>query len=107
MTATAIVLAAVLPVAGGYPCGRRHCPRAAIPLDRHCSLRRHLHGRCPLQAIAPVSGMLGNLSGEIVYPCIPYPDGEDEGGQASSSLAVSTLWISVVKLLQYDLATFA
>ncbi|RZR96949.1 hypothetical protein BHM03_00026046 [Ensete ventricosum] len=27
---------------------------------------------------------------EIVYPCIPDPDGEDEGGQASSSLAVST-----------------
>ncbi|RRT33229.1 hypothetical protein B296_00044137 [Ensete ventricosum] len=28
---------------------------------------------------------------EIVYPCIPNPDGEDEGGQASSSLAISTL----------------
>ncbi|RZS15529.1 hypothetical protein BHM03_00047359, partial [Ensete ventricosum] len=27
---------------------------------------------------------------EIVYPCIPDPDGEDEGGQASSSPAVST-----------------
>ncbi|RWW49831.1 hypothetical protein BHE74_00043958 [Ensete ventricosum] len=27
---------------------------------------------------------------EIVYPCIPDSDGEDEGGQASSSLAVST-----------------
>ncbi|RZR73746.1 hypothetical protein BHM03_00027745, partial [Ensete ventricosum] len=26
---------------------------------------------------------------EIIYPCIPDPDGEDEGGQASSSLAVS------------------
>ncbi|RRT32875.1 hypothetical protein B296_00054428 [Ensete ventricosum] len=42
--------------------------------------------------------------GEIVYPCIPDPDGEDEGGQASS-LAVSTRWISAVKLLQSDLAT--
>ncbi|RWV85699.1 hypothetical protein GW17_00052489, partial [Ensete ventricosum] len=44
---------------------------------------------------------------EIVYPCIPDPDGEDEGGQASSSLAISTQWISVVKLLQSDLATLA
>ncbi|RZS22406.1 hypothetical protein BHM03_00055175 [Ensete ventricosum] len=44
---------------------------------------------------------------EIVYPRIPDPDGEDEGGQASSSLAVSTRWISVAKLLQYDLATLA
>ncbi|RZS22245.1 hypothetical protein BHM03_00054992 [Ensete ventricosum] len=44
---------------------------------------------------------------EIVYPCIPYPDGEDEGGQASSSLAVSTRWISIVILLRYDLTTLA
>ncbi|RRT66432.1 hypothetical protein B296_00026282 [Ensete ventricosum] len=44
---------------------------------------------------------------EIVYPCIPDPDGEDEGGQASSSLAVSTRWISAAKLLQSDLATLA
>ncbi|RWV77981.1 hypothetical protein GW17_00061120, partial [Ensete ventricosum] len=44
---------------------------------------------------------------EIVYPCIPYSDGEDEGGQASSSLAVSTRWISTAKLLQSDLATLA
>ncbi|RWV96867.1 hypothetical protein GW17_00040388 [Ensete ventricosum] len=42
---------------------------------------------------------------EIVYPYIPDPDGEDEGGQASSSLAVSTRWISAAKLLQYDLVT--
>ncbi|RRT35044.1 hypothetical protein B296_00030911 [Ensete ventricosum] len=42
---------------------------------------------------------------EIVYPCIPDPDGEDEGGQASSSLAVSTRWISAMKLLQSDLVT--
>ncbi|RWW74584.1 hypothetical protein BHE74_00017474 [Ensete ventricosum] len=33
---------------------------------------------------------------EIVYPCILDPD---EGGQASSSLAVSTRWISIAKLL--------
>ncbi|RRT36928.1 hypothetical protein B296_00026260 [Ensete ventricosum] len=44
---------------------------------------------------------------EIVYPCIPDPDGEDEGGQASSSLAVSTRWISAGKLLLSDLATLA
>ncbi|RRT33238.1 hypothetical protein B296_00041411 [Ensete ventricosum] len=44
---------------------------------------------------------------EIVYPYIPNPDGEDEGGQASSSLAVSTRWISTAKLLQSDLATLA
>ncbi|RZS27771.1 hypothetical protein BHM03_00061295 [Ensete ventricosum] len=54
-----------------------------------------------------VGRLLGNLSGEIVYPCIPDPDGEDEGGQASSSLAVSTRWISVAKLLQSDIATLA
>ncbi|RZR74885.1 hypothetical protein BHM03_00045515, partial [Ensete ventricosum] len=44
---------------------------------------------------------------EIVYPCIPDPDGEDEGDQVSSSLAVSTRWISAAKLLQSDLATLA
>ncbi|RRT68258.1 hypothetical protein B296_00008339 [Ensete ventricosum] len=48
-----------------------------------------------------------NYKEEIVYPCIPDPDGEDEGGQASSSLAISTRWISAVKLLQSDLATLA
>ncbi|RWW09037.1 hypothetical protein GW17_00027494 [Ensete ventricosum] len=46
-------------------------------------------GRPPLQEPWP----------EIIYPCIPDPDGEDEGGQASSSLAVSTQWISIAKLL--------
>ncbi|RWW35265.1 hypothetical protein BHE74_00059821 [Ensete ventricosum] len=44
---------------------------------------------------------------EIVYPCIPDSDGEDEGGQASSSIAVCTRWISAAKLLQSDLATLA
>ncbi|RWV84159.1 hypothetical protein GW17_00054154 [Ensete ventricosum] len=33
--------------------------------------------------------VLGNLSREILYPCIPDSNGEDEGGQVSSSLAVS------------------
>ncbi|RZS26502.1 hypothetical protein BHM03_00059844, partial [Ensete ventricosum] len=44
---------------------------------------------------------------EIVYLCIPYPDGEDEGGQASSSLAIYTRWISAAKLPQSDLTTLA
>ncbi|RWW69263.1 hypothetical protein BHE74_00023158 [Ensete ventricosum] len=44
---------------------------------------------------------------EIVYPYIPDPDGEDEEGQTFSSLAVSTQWISVARLLQSDLATLA
>ncbi|RWW05976.1 hypothetical protein GW17_00030726 [Ensete ventricosum] len=44
---------------------------------------------------------------EIIYPCIPNPDGEDEGGQASSSLAISTQWISTAKLLKSDFATLA
>ncbi|RRT36102.1 hypothetical protein B296_00055132 [Ensete ventricosum] len=45
------------------------------------------------------------LPREIIYPYIPDLDGEDEGGQASSSLAVSTRWISAAKLLQSYLAT--
>ncbi|RWW14141.1 hypothetical protein GW17_00022106 [Ensete ventricosum] len=45
--------------------------------------------------------------GEIIYPCILDPNGEDEGGQASSSLAISTRWISAAKLLQSDLVTLA
>ncbi|RZS13618.1 hypothetical protein BHM03_00045222, partial [Ensete ventricosum] len=32
---------------------------------------------------------------EIVYPCIPDPDGEDEGGQASSSLAVADIYLKM------------
>ncbi|RWV84430.1 hypothetical protein GW17_00053859, partial [Ensete ventricosum] len=55
----------------------------------------------PLQGGLSVAG----CSLEIVYPCIPDPDREDEGGQASSSLTVSTRWISAAKLLQSDLAT--
>ncbi|RZS08568.1 hypothetical protein BHM03_00039562 [Ensete ventricosum] len=47
------------------------------------------------------------LPREIVYPCILDPNGEDEGGQAPSSLAVSTRWNSVAKLLQFELATLA
>ncbi|RWW14397.1 hypothetical protein GW17_00021835 [Ensete ventricosum] len=44
---------------------------------------------------------------EIVYPCIPDSDGDDEGGQASSSLVVPTRWISAAELLQSDLTTLA
>ncbi|RZR87177.1 hypothetical protein BHM03_00014532 [Ensete ventricosum] len=43
---------------------------------------------------------------EIVYPCIPDPNGEYEEGQASS-LAVSTRWISTAKLLQSGVVTLA
>ncbi|RWW45338.1 hypothetical protein BHE74_00048825 [Ensete ventricosum] len=59
----------------------------------------HEKGRCTI--------CLVRFNKEIVYPCIPDPDGEDEGDQVSSSLAVSTRWISAAKLLQSDLATLA
>ncbi|RWW01606.1 hypothetical protein GW17_00035341 [Ensete ventricosum] len=66
----------------------------------------------PLAFFASPFNVAGNADDytccrEIVYPCIPDLDGEDEGGQASSSLAVSTRWISAAKLLQSDLATLA
>ncbi|RWV77447.1 hypothetical protein GW17_00061720 [Ensete ventricosum] len=65
-------------------------------------------GGRPLRAAAPAGGRpLQGAWSEIAYPYIPDPDGEDEGGQASSSLAVSTRWISAAKLLQYDLTTLA
>ncbi|RRT61463.1 hypothetical protein B296_00013096 [Ensete ventricosum] len=61
---------------------------------------------CPLVQRLPEGNSTSLRGWEIVYPCIPDPDEEDEGGQASS-LAVSTRWISVAKLLQSDLATLA
>ncbi|RWW23350.1 hypothetical protein GW17_00012406 [Ensete ventricosum] len=77
----------------------------------------HLVAGCPQGATACGQSTRGSGQGcrqqgqwrrlEIVYLCIPYPDGEDEGGQASSSLAVSTRWISAAKLLQSDIATLA
>ncbi|RWV78649.1 hypothetical protein GW17_00060348 [Ensete ventricosum] len=73
------------PLAGGL--GRSRLPLAAC------------HGQPLLLVVLATNA-------EIVYPCIPDPDGEDEGGQASS-LAVSTRWISVAKLLLFDLATLA
>ncbi|RWW72669.1 hypothetical protein BHE74_00019515 [Ensete ventricosum] len=50
---------------------------------------------------------IGKPQHEIIYPCIPDLDGEDEGGQASSSLAVSTRWIFAAELFQFDLTTLA
>ncbi|RRT31706.1 hypothetical protein B296_00044780 [Ensete ventricosum] len=57
---------------------------------------------CPLFLLRQVDYKRGKgvillrliLPMEIVYPYIPDPDGEDEGGQASSSLMVSIRWIS-------------
>ncbi|RWW40198.1 hypothetical protein BHE74_00054405 [Ensete ventricosum] len=76
--------------AGGHPCSR-------LPPCRWPS-----HARLPLLLIT-----FAAKTQEIVYPCILDPDREDEGGQVSSFQAVSTRWISVVKLLQSDLATLA
>ncbi|RWV81327.1 hypothetical protein GW17_00057264 [Ensete ventricosum] len=55
------------------------------------------HGCCVTRDFLP----------EIVYPCIPDPNREDEGGQTSSSLGVSTRLISAAELLQSNLATLA
>ncbi|RWV87854.1 hypothetical protein GW17_00050113 [Ensete ventricosum] len=74
-----------LPLAGGLGCSR-------MPLASS-------HGQ-PLLAVLTANA-------EIVYPCIPDPNGEDEGGQVSSSLAVSTRWITSAKLLQSGLVTLA
>ncbi|RWV84024.1 hypothetical protein GW17_00054296, partial [Ensete ventricosum] len=74
------------PLAGGL--GRSRLPLATS------------HGQPLLLVVLAVNA-------DIVYPCILDPDGEDERGQASSSLAVSTRWISAVKLLLSDLATLA
>ncbi|RRT35529.1 hypothetical protein B296_00055829, partial [Ensete ventricosum] len=84
---------------GGAAAFGRHLAGAAPVGNRSC--QRHPWPRgCPLQRAAATCG-------EIVNPCILDPDGEDEGGQASSSVAVSTRWISTAKLLQSDLATLA
>ncbi|RRT38625.1 hypothetical protein B296_00020434, partial [Ensete ventricosum] len=69
------------------PCHSRPplCMGALVAADRP------LQGAWP-HSTALLQGELGYsrppLQGgwpEIVYPCIPDPDGEDEGGQASSS----------------------
>ncbi|RWV93781.1 hypothetical protein GW17_00043736 [Ensete ventricosum] len=82
-----------LPLAAGLAVGGRPCTGAG-------------RGWPPLLLIA-FAAKKCSKNAEIVYPCIPNLDGEDEGGQASSSLAVSTRWISAVKLLKSDLATLA
>ncbi|RWW59758.1 hypothetical protein BHE74_00033285 [Ensete ventricosum] len=64
-------------------------------------------GCLTLNKLRAVVSTYHHIMKEIVYPCIPDPDREDEVGQASSSLAVSTRWISTAKLLQSDLATLA
>ncbi|RZS04241.1 hypothetical protein BHM03_00034548, partial [Ensete ventricosum] len=90
------------------------CPQPTV-LAGDASARKRRPLRSPLaslsswpwlQPAAPLQGALVAAWREIVYPCIPDPDREDEGGQASS-LVVSTRWISVAKLLQSDLATLA
>ncbi|RZR86762.1 hypothetical protein BHM03_00014016 [Ensete ventricosum] len=116
----------LLPLAGYCPCGlatarRAHrrrlvgcCPYGRPPLAGWPWRVLAMGGRPCMGAGCGWSPLLHaafaakhNKNVEIVYPCIPDPDGEDEGGQASSSLAVSTLWISTTKLLQSDLATLA
>ncbi|RWV84297.1 hypothetical protein GW17_00054000, partial [Ensete ventricosum] len=118
------------PLAGwplaAVPCGRAAGSRPRLRVAAPCGLLplqaggvlavadRHLawglgRSRLPLAASHDQPLLLTVLAAnaEIVYPYISDPNGEDEGGQASSSLAVSTRWISAVKLLQYDLTTLA
>ncbi|RRT52903.1 hypothetical protein B296_00019282 [Ensete ventricosum] len=98
------------------------CPRAAAALagGRLWASSRALAGslgcsRLPLQPAwpwvdAPARGLAmadHPYKREIVYPYIPDLVGEDEGSQTSSSLAVSIRWISVVNILQSNLATLA
>ncbi|RWW05713.1 hypothetical protein GW17_00030996 [Ensete ventricosum] len=62
----------------------------------------------PCQGVATYTTGAAAPAGDRAGSCrlaLVDPDGEDEGGQASSSLAVFTRWISIAKLLQYDLAT--
>ncbi|RWW68852.1 hypothetical protein BHE74_00023589, partial [Ensete ventricosum] len=94
------------------PCQGAATPAVNVVAPTGGSPLRVRHGQ-PLAgwplATVPCGCAAGNrpCGLEIIYPCIPDSDGEDEGGQASSSLAVSTQWISVAKLLQSDLATLA
>ncbi|RWW62985.1 hypothetical protein BHE74_00029866, partial [Ensete ventricosum] len=92
----------------GHPTGSRPL-RAVAPAGG-----RPLQGGPWLQPAAPTGGDWPWLSAPLqpattspssLYLLQTHPDGEDEGGQASSSLAVSTRWISAAKLLQSNLAT--
>ncbi|RZS20573.1 hypothetical protein BHM03_00053106 [Ensete ventricosum] len=116
-----------LPLTGCCPCGRPPLAGGLAAVGRSLQVTRlslaaptgglavasHLYMQTaciwlPLPRMQRrLSLLIAATSTEIVYPCIPYPDREDEGGQASSSLAVSTRWISSVKLLQSDLTTLA
>ncbi|RZR99325.1 hypothetical protein BHM03_00028845 [Ensete ventricosum] len=115
-----------LPLPNGSHPAKGRSPLRPAPPPILASRRRPCPQAPPLQAASPASrtglpcslalATAGSLCrgpwswlghGEIVYPCIPDSDGEDEGGQASSSLAVSTRWISTAKLLQSELATLA
>ncbi|RWW47306.1 hypothetical protein BHE74_00046720, partial [Ensete ventricosum] len=81
------------------------CPLAGTALRATTTLAGLPQPAVPAGA-TPCGLALAAIWLEIVYPCIPDQDREDEGGQASTSLAVSR-WISAVKLLQSDLATLA
>ncbi|RWW07852.1 hypothetical protein GW17_00028746 [Ensete ventricosum] len=126
----AAVLAAGLPLAAlqratatfGYR--RQPCPPATAPAGG-CPCKGVLavaarplvgglgHSRLPLAANLAVGGrpclglaMTGRPSFSL-FLLRMHTDGEDEGGQVSFSVAVSTRWIFVAKLLQSDLATLA
>ncbi|RZR79143.1 hypothetical protein BHM03_00004775 [Ensete ventricosum] len=110
-----------LPSRGRHHHGRRpdECSCERPPLQATSSARRRLayghraRRRRPCGRLLPTFGSpcrkLAPCRGgrEVVYPCILDPDREDRGGQASSSLAVSTRRISTAKLLQSDLVTLA
>ncbi|RZS14993.1 hypothetical protein BHM03_00046765, partial [Ensete ventricosum] len=64
------------PLVGGL--GRSRLPLAAS------------HAQPLLLAVLAVNALNGST--EIVYPCILDPNGEDEGGQASSSIAAKNPW---------------
>ncbi|RWV94130.1 hypothetical protein GW17_00043364 [Ensete ventricosum] len=82
------------PLKGGLGCNRQ--PICRWPTAPAGGLAVAMPG-CPLHLLLLLQKCSKNA--EIVYPCTPDPDGEDEGGQASTSLAVSTRWISAAKLL--------
>ncbi|RWW53220.1 hypothetical protein BHE74_00040307 [Ensete ventricosum] len=84
--------------ARGFGCCRS---QPAAPCSRPGRGWPALHGGWPWLAAPPPHGLYCENAAKI------HPDGEDEGGQASSSLAVSTRWISTAKLLESDLATLA
>ncbi|RRT79182.1 hypothetical protein B296_00006138 [Ensete ventricosum] len=118
-------------MAGSRP---RCCPVGSSPLWVHYNrpplMMRCCKRLCPWAAAAPVVwSYLAMLAGSCRWPGRGWPAlhggwpwlaappsrylrsenvaRTHEGGQASSSLAVSTRWISAAKLLQSDLATLA